>query len=221
MRMSPKHVLAVAAAALVAGSGLLWAQPGQAPGGAQPGQPGAASAPDARADEQAAQAISPQEMIADAERLVGEIQGVRGEVVEIQSEARADEDMLRLNCIDDKLAQIDQLLVIVDAARADLATAMSAGDFEGRVHHYGLVTLSRGKATAVREEADACVGEEMRFPGDSDIDVDDPGIDDPTKYAPFNLADAPLLDEAVEDPAEPIWEEDVEIERPSYATPFI
>lgn len=218
MRMLSRPVLAVAVAAIMAGSGLLWAQPGRAPEPAAEAEPGA----EARLpDEKAAQALSPQEMIADGERLVGEIQGVRGEVEALQTKAREDEDMVRLNCIDDKLAQIDQVLVIVDAARADLATAVAAGDFEGRVHHYSLVTLARAKATAVREEADACVGEEMRFPGNSDIDVDDPGIDDPTRYAPFNLADHPLLDEAVEDPAEPIWEEDVVIERPSYATPFI
>jgi hypothetical protein len=221
MRMLSKHVLAVAAAAMMAGSGLLWAQPGRAPEPAQPGAEGGQPTQPTQTDEKAAQALSPQEMIADGERLVGEIQGVRGEIVSIQSKAREDEDMVRLNCLDDKLAQIDQIVLIVDAARADLATAVSAGDFEGRVHHYSLVTLARAKATAVREEADACVGEEMRFPGDSDIDVDDPGIDDPTRYAPFDLADQPLLDEAVEDPAEPIWEEDVVIERPSYATPFI
>jgi hypothetical protein len=213
MPMVSRHVLAAAAAALMAGSGLLWAQPGRAP--AEPAQAEPAE------PAQQVRELSPQEMIADAERLAGEIQLVRGEVVTLQSEAREEKDMIRLDCIDDKLAQIDQLLLIVDAGRADLGAAVASGDLEGRVHHHGLVAEAREKATAVRQEADGCIGEEMRFPGNADIDVTDPGLDDPTKHAPFELADKPMLDKIIDEPAEPIWEEDIVIERPGYATPFI
>jgi hypothetical protein len=211
MRMKSRHVLAAAAAALVAGSGLLWAQPGGAPEQATPGEP----------DSQQARELSPQEMIADAERLAGEIHGVRAEVVALQTEAREKKDMIRLDCIDDKLAQADQVMLIVDAARADLGVAVAAGDLAGRLHHHGLVIQAREKATAVRQEADGCIGEEMRFPGNANIDVTDPGLDDPTRHAPFDLADKPMLDRIVEEPAEPIWEDDLVIERPGLATPFI
>jgi hypothetical protein len=212
MSMS-RHVLAAAAAALMAGSGLLWAQPGRAP--AEPAQSEPAEPAPAAGE------LSPQEMIADAQRLANEIQLVRGEVVTLQTEAREEKDMIRLDCIDDKLAQFDQLLLIVEAARADLGAAVASGDLEGRLHHHGLVAQAREKATAVRQEADGCIGEEMRFPGNADVDVTDPGLDDPTRHAPFDLADKPMLDKVIDDPAEPIWEEDVVIERPGYATPFI
>lgn len=197
----------------MAGTGLLWAQPGGAPAQQQP--------PAQAAPEPPARELSPQEMIADAERLAREIEAVRTEVVALQSEAREEKDMVRLDCIDDKLAQIDQLVRIVDAGRADLGAAVAAGDLEGRLHHHGLVIQARAKATAVRQDADGCIGEEMRFPGDADIDVTDPGLDDPTRHAPFDLADGPMLDKVVDEPAEPIWEEDFVIERPGYATPFI
>jgi hypothetical protein len=208
-----RHVLAAAAAALMAGSGLLWAQPGRAPAEPAQAQP-AEPAPEARE-------LSPQEMITDAQRLANDIQLVRGEVVTLQTEAREEKDMIRLDCIDDKLAQFDQLLLIVEAARADLGAAVASGDLEGRLHHHGLVVQAREKATAVRQEADGCIGEEMRFPGNADVDVTDPGLDDPTRHAPFDLADQPMLDKVIDDPAEPIWEEEVVIERPGYATPFI
>lgn len=215
MSMS-RHVLAAAAAALMAGSGLLWAQPGRAPAEPAQSEPAEAAEPAQQAPE-----LSPQEMIADAQRLANEIQLVRGEVVTLQTEAREEKDMIRLDCIDDKLAQFDQLLLIVEAARADLGAAVASGDLEGRLHHHGLVAQAREKATAVRQEADGCIGEEMRFPGNADVDVTDPGLDDPTRHAPFDLADKPMLDKVIDDPAEPIWEEDVVIERPGYATPFI
>ena len=213
MSMVSKPVLTAAAVALMAGSGLLWAQPGGVPG--QPSQ--AQSTPPAAPPHE----LSPQEMIADAQRLTGEIQAVRAEVVALQTEAREQKDMIRLDCIDDKLSQIDQVMLIVDAARTDLGAAVASGDLEGRMHHHGLVLRSREKAAAVRQEADGCIGEEMRFSGDADIDVTDPGLDDPTRHAPFDLADKPMLDKVVAEPAEPIWEEDFVIERPSLATPFI
>ncbi|HWN69828.1 MAG TPA: hypothetical protein VNM90_19435 [Haliangium sp.] len=219
MPMVSRHVLAAAAAVLMAGSGLLWAQPGRAPGQPAPDESytsGESAGPASQTRE-----LSPQEMIADAERLANEIQLVRGEIVTLQTEARDKKDMIRLDCIDDKLAQIDQLSLIVEAARADLGAAVASGDLEGRLHHHGLVAQSREKATAVRQEADGCIGEEMRFPGNADIDVTDPGLDDPTRHAPFELADKPMLDRVVEEPTEPIWEEEVVIERPGYATPFI
>jgi hypothetical protein len=215
MSMS-RHVLAATAAALMAGSGLLWAQPGRAPAEPAQSEPAEPAEPTSQVRE-----LSPQEMIADAERLGGEIQLVRGEVVTLQTEAREEKDMIRLDCIDDKLAQIDQLLLIVEAARADLGAAVASGDLEGRLHHHGLVAQAREKATAVRQEADGCIGEEMRFPGNADVDVTDPGLDDPTRHAPFELADKPMLDKVIADPAEPIWEEEVVIERPGFATPFI
>lgn len=223
MRMSSKHILAAALALAVAGGGVLWAQPGRSPGAGAQALPDGGSGTDAgQATPAGAQPeMSPQAMMTDAERLAAEIHGVRVEVLGLQTEAREDKDMVRLDCIDDKLAQLDQLIAITGAARIDLAAAVSAGDREGRVHHHELVTLAREKATAVREEAEACVGDEMRFPGDADVSMDDPGLDDPTRYPPFELADDPLLDEAVDDPSEPPWEEDVTIERPRYATPFI
>lgn len=222
MRMVSRHVLAAAAAALMAGSGLLWAQPGRVPEQApQTAPPEASPGPSSNAPAQQPRELSPQEMIADAERLAAEIHAVRAEVVALQTEAREKKDMIRLDCIDDKLAQLDQLGLIVDAARSDLGAAVASGDLEGRIHHHGLVTQAREKATAVRQEADGCIGEEMRFPGNADIDVTDPGLDDPTKHAPFELADKPMLDKVVAEPAEPIWEEDVVIERPGFATPFI
>lgn len=226
MRMSSRHILAVVVALAVAGGGVLWAQPGapaadaqiqagSEPDGASEGGAGETAPAGAQAG------MSPQEMMADAERLAGEIHGVRVEVLGLQAEAREDKDMVRLDCIDDKLAQLDELLAITDAARGDLAAAVAAGDRDRRAHHHELVTLARDKAAVVREEADACVGEEMRFPGDADVGMDDPGLDDPTRFAPFDLADNPLLDEAIDDPSDAPWEEDVTIERPSYATPFI
>ena len=68
-----------------------------------------------------------------------------------------------------------------------------------RLHPFARVALAR----ALRDEAEACIGEELVFNGRASIDVSAPDIpDDPTRTDPFALAS-------------------FDIERPTYATPFL
>ncbi len=215
--MSPKHISAALLALVFTGGGLLWAQPGGTPATADDA---AEEAPESTGSDDPA-AMSPQDMTLGADRLIAGIDTARSGVLEVQAAAREEKDMVRLNCVDDKLAQVDKLREIATVARADLAAAVAAGDREGRLHQYNLVVISQERAGAVREESNACIGEEMSFDGDTDIDTNDPGLDDPTRYAPFKLADNPLLEDAVDNPAEAPWDNgNVPIERPGYATPF-
>ena len=220
--MSLKHVSAGLLALALTGGGLLWAQPGNSP--ATDDDDAAGSVADKGGAVQGstdASELSQQEMTLEADRLIADIDTARSGVIEVQGAAREDKDMVRLNCVDDKLAQADELREIATVARSELAATVAAGDREGRLHQYSLITISHERAGAVREEANACIGEEMSFEGDNDIDVNDPGLDDPTKYAPFKLADSSLLDDAIDNPTEVPWDNgNVPIERPVYATPF-
>ena len=132
-----------------------------------------------------------------------EMEGAQTRLTSLQAAARQSRDIIKLNCVNDKLLQVKQLLNIADSARVSLAEAISSRNEGDRYHQYTVITVSSEKARALRDEAEACIGEELVFQGRATIDVDAPDIaDDPTRKDPFSLAA-------------------FELERPTYATPFL
>jgi hypothetical protein len=147
--------------------------------------------------------IAPEEMTSRAGGMVAEMESIQGRLTALQQQARESRDIIKLNCVNDKLLQVKQLLNIADAARVSLGEAVSARNEGDRYHQYTVITVSSEKARVLRDEAEACIGEELVFQGRASIDVDAPDIpDDPTRTDPFALAA-------------------FDIERPTYATPFL
>lgn len=147
--------------------------------------------------------IDPAEMSSRASGSVAEMESIQGRLTQLQQQARESRDIIKLNCVNDKLLQVKQLLNIADSARASLGEAIAGHNEGDRYHQYTVITVSSEKARGLRDEAEACIGEELVFSGRASIDVDAPDIaDDPTRTDPFALAS-------------------FDIERPSYATPFL
>jgi hypothetical protein len=147
--------------------------------------------------------ISPEEMTSRAGAMVAEMESIQGRLDALQQQARESRDIIKLNCVNDKLLQVKQLLNIADAGRVSLGQSIASHNDGDRYHQYTVITVSSEKARSLRDEAEACIGEEMVFNGRASIDVVAPDIpDDPTRTDPFALAS-------------------FDIERPTYATPFL
>lgn len=185
-----RHIsIAIALAAAFAGGGYLRAQSDDA-------RPAEVAVP---SDEEI-QRMEPAEMRERAGELIGSMQAIHEQTVELQSVAREARDVIRLNCVNDKLLQIKQLLNIADSSRSDLVEASAAGDDDGRIHHFSQISISYENVKALQGEADGCVGEETVFVGPTEVEVAGPNIvDDPTAEDPFP---------------------DFEVEDPAYASPY-
>jgi hypothetical protein len=180
-----KRILLVAA--IFVGAGYLHAQPGDE---------AAAPAVTVPMDKQAN--ITPEEMITRVEEMVRAMQQMQKRMLQLQQVARKAKDILKLNCVNDKLQQVRQLMNIADSAVDGMQDAISKRDDDGRYHYYTQVTIVSEKVTALRDEAENCIGEEIVFLGPTEVVVDSPDIlDDPTFETP-----------------------DFEVERPGYASPF-
>jgi hypothetical protein len=146
--------------------------------------------------------LSPQEMTARTNEILTNMENVLRRVLELQQSARKQKDIIKLNCVNDKLLQVKQLLNIAEGAKADLIEAIAAQNQGDRYHRFAQITVASDQTNALRDEAEACIGEELIFLGSSEVEVDKPPIvDDPTTDDPFNLAG-------------------FGIERPTYATPY-
>jgi hypothetical protein len=186
-----KLVLVAVLGAAVAGGTYLHAQPGAGEGEGDA---------DITVPMEVQAEISPREMREQTDAHVTEMQGMLERVVELQQVARKQNDVIKLNCVNDKLLQVKQLLNIAEAARTNMIEAIAAQNEGDRYHQFGQVTIAHEKVSVLRDEAEACIGEELVFLGPTEVDVDKPDIvDDPTRdslFPPF------------------------EIEEPAYATPF-
>ena len=146
--------------------------------------------------------LSPKEMTKKSSELIEEMKTMLKRVLTLQQTARKQKDIIKLNCVNDKLLQLKQLLNIAEAAVNNLTEAITLKNEPDRYHQYGQITISHEKAGVARDEAEACIGEELIFIGPTAVEVDGPDVvDDPTADDPFDF-----------DPGD--------LEPPAYASPF-
>jgi len=190
-------VLAPFLVAGLIGGGLLYAQPGD---DEKPGE----DLPDVTASGEVEADLSAREMATEATRLIAEQESHHARVLELQGAARKAKDVIKLNCVNEKLLAVKQLLNIAESAQTDLTEAIAGGDRAQQIHDYGQVKLAHERSTAERDDAEGCIGEEIIFIGPTKVDVTGPTMpDDPT-----------------DDEDDPFTGTSVELERPAYASPF-
>src|SRR5262245_55999688 len=102
-------------------------------------------------------------------------------VMYLQQIAKKEKDVIKLNCVNDKLVQIKPQMNMVDAGVSDLGSASDAT----RMAAFGNISQSSENVRRLREEADQCIGESIAQ-GDSESSNSFTGPnapDDPTKGA--------------------------------------
>lgn len=116
----------------------------------------------------------------------------------LQQRARKDKDVIKLNCVNDKMVQMKAMMNLADDKRTQVSDALSLGN--GRApERFSDFAFSAGEIKKLREDADICVGVGPDYVGDSKLNVSNPSMpDDPTSETPFTEG----------------------IEAPAYASPF-
>lgn len=134
--------------------------------------------------------LTPSEMQSGAETHITGMQDTLRRVVELQQLARKQKDVIKLNCVNDKLLQVKQLLNIAEAGRTNLIESIAQSDDAGSAHQFSQITIAKEKTSGLGDEAEGCIGEELIFLGPTEVDVDEPVIpDDPTGDGNYNFDD--------------------------------
>ena len=184
-----KALFIAALASLALGGSLLQAQT-------------ADESPEVTAPVQKTANLTPAEMKQESAKHLETMQEVLVRVVELQQLARKQKDVIKLNCVNDKLLQVKQLLNIAEAGRTDMIESIAQQDNEGTSHQFNQISIAKEKTDGLHGEAEGCIGEELVFLGPTEVVVDDPGLqDDPTAPDAFDWDDI--------------------IEPPGYASPFL
>jgi hypothetical protein len=170
-------------------SGAVMAQP------APPSAPAATPAPAIDLRVQQRSNITPQEMTESATAYRTRMQAVLARIDAQLRDAREQKDIIRINCLMDKLVQARASAGNADKSYTNLQEAIGRGDQGASLHEFTRITIVNQNVQVLASEADACVGEELSYIGATRVDVEIPPGEDPNPGTPLppDMPDRPPL----------------------------
>jgi hypothetical protein len=119
----------------------------------------------------------------------GEIQTQIGEdyraVLGLRERVRKMKDVIKLDCVNDRLVQVKAQMNIGDRAKQSLDTAIDKDPAQAR-ELFTQLEKTGNSVKELREQAQSCIGEPELYKQEAGLEVDRPEIpDDPGTYDPF------------------------------------
>lgn len=133
--------------------------------------------------------LSPAEQASEAQESLLRMDNSRGTVRRMLEEARAQRDVVKTLCLDDKLNQIDVALRNARDRKVAIDGAAQRNDADLASHEFTVLGVLRQRTDQLVAEANLCIGKEAEVLGASAvIPTVDPAIaDDPAYYPPGNI----------------------------------
>lgn len=146
--------------------------------------------------------LSGADQLREAASVIEAMNGQRRQVSDLLDRARQERDIIKVNCLNDKLTQLDVTLRSAREHQDLLQTAVSINNDGQRNHEFQLMTIFRQRAGGLEAEARECIGEDTgTFDRDTRQSVlVDPNIaeQDTTTLTPDMLTpDRPLVSSPV------------------------
>jgi hypothetical protein len=186
-------------------SGTVLAQPAAPPAQAPAPPAGAPGTPDPGAVDlriQQRPTLSTSEMATQVTEYKKRMEEVAKRIQLLIEEARKQKDIIRINCLTDKLVQVKANQNIADRSGQAMQDSASRNDRDAAFHEYTRITIVNQNVQVLGGEAEACVGEDLSYVGATRVDVDTEGV-------------------PPGDPTQPGSPTGPEIARPPSASPFI
>lgn len=93
------------------------------------------------------------------------------EVTSKFDEARASRDVIKLNCVSEKLGQVKGLLRITEQSDLAMQEAMTKNEGLSVDHEYTKITIAKQRVEQLRAEAEECIGQ-LAFRTDEGVLID-------------------------------------------------
>jgi hypothetical protein len=165
---------------------VLMAQGASAPAAPVEGGAPPAAAPPVDISVKQKPTLTPDEMVAQSREYFRAMNDVVKRIQLLQDQAKRQKDIIKLNCVTDKLVQGRVNINIAEQSMSALQENIARADEGGRTHEFTRLTIVNQKVSVLGAEAENCIGEDLSFIGATRVDVDvDPNIPqtDPTQPA--------------------------------------
>lgn len=128
--------------------------------------------------------LSPQEQASQAESIVTRMEATRGAVRRQLEGARAERDVVKVLCLNDKLNQIDVTIRSARERKGALEAAAQRNDVDLATHEFTILSILRQRADQLTTEANQCIGSDPLVVDDVAVKVIDenPMKEDPSEY---------------------------------------
>jgi hypothetical protein len=115
--------------------------------------------------------VPDKEKLSRSSTAVSRMRAVLSEVLGRLEEARATKDVVKLNCVNEKLTQVKGLLRISEQSDVALQEAVGKKDTTAAEHEYSKVSIAKTKVEQLRTEAEQCIGQ-LAFRTDENLTVE-------------------------------------------------
>ena len=113
--------------------------------------------------------LSAEEQLRQSEEYLKKMRITLHKVKKTAKRARKDKDIIKLNCVNDKLIQIKGNMRLAEQAKDALRAAAARKDLGARNHEFAKLTIMYQKVTVLGQEAEACIGEEIAYIGQTKV----------------------------------------------------
>jgi hypothetical protein len=128
--------------------------------------------PDAEVKFRKASQLTAEEQATQANAYITKMKSTQVHVSKMAGKARKDKDIIKLNCVNDKLIQIKGHLNLAERGRDSLKVAAQRRDDGARQHEFAKLTITYQKVVVLGQEAEACIGEDISFVGKTKVEVE-------------------------------------------------
>jgi len=134
------------------------------------------AAPDVNVPVRQRPSLTPAEMLTQARDYRERMEQIVRQVQTLVEQARQQKDVIKLNCLYDRLGQLRANVAIANAALQTMSETAARRDEGATAHEYTRMTIVHQKAQVLAGEAQACVGEDLSYVGQTRVDVDVTGV---------------------------------------------
>src|SRR5437764_399764 len=85
--------------------------------------------------------LTPQETVAQSKDYYKKMQETQRRIQQLETKAKKDKDMVKLNCVADKATQVKGHMTVSDQSMTTLAATIARGDDDARQHEFTRVTI--------------------------------------------------------------------------------
>ncbi len=103
--------------------------------------------------------LTDQERISQARANLDRMRDLLNQVLKLLEQARDEKDVVKRNCVNEKLTQVKGLVKVSEEAEIELKEAIVKREEEAADHEFTKVAIARQKIEQLRAEAEQCIGQ--------------------------------------------------------------